>query len=25
MFQALHARHQEAKLYRCSIWYRHSQ
>ena len=22
MFQALHAYHQEAKLYRCSIWYR---
>ena len=21
-FQALHAHHQEAKLYRCSIWYR---
>jgi len=21
MFQALHAHHQEAKLYRCSIWY----
>jgi len=25
MFRALHDHHQEAELYWCSIWYRHSQ
>jgi len=25
MFQAFYAHHQEAELYWCSIWYRHSQ
>jgi len=25
MFRALYANHQEAELYWCSIWYRHSQ
>jgi len=25
MFRALYSHHQEAELYWCSIWYRHSQ
>jgi len=25
MFRAFYAHHQEAELYWCSIWYRHSQ
>jgi len=25
MFRELYAHHQEVEMYRCSIWYRHSQ